>query len=229
MTEGEWLADIKAECRAILAQGRALVVIVPTALTPPPGQGLTEAEQARAARYGFQADHRAFTLGHMLTRGLLLEDGQIEDFALGPYGKPFLPNAPGFNLAHSGGFLTLVVGNSPWLGIDIETGPRDGKYRDLLIPVCHPAERAYLAGRGLDAFLKCWTRKEALLKARGTGLSDDLTQIDTRLGETMPFFSGEPSLVVFDLPLKTAGPPLVGAVALPPGLGVPLYRIYGAD
>lgn len=107
--------------------------------------------------------------------------------ARGPYGKPRLAAPAGgapleFNLAHSGGLVALAVARHG-VGVDVEAiAPLPGL--DALAARClDAAERAAwlaapAAGR-LDAFLRLWTRKEACLKAAGTGLVDHLADAGT--------------------------------------------------
>ena len=96
----------------------------------------------------------------------------------GAWGKPSLDPTHGrrlrFNLSHSGDRLLVALGEGRDVGIDIEAGS-DGldidaiaglamaeHERRTLLRLALPARRA--------AFLRLWTRKEALLKATGEGL-----------------------------------------------------------
>jgi 4'-phosphopantetheinyl transferase len=97
------------------------------------------------------------------------------------YGKPYLvsPSAPrtlAFNLSHAHGLLLVAVTYDRRIGIDVEYT------RPPLPDVEHIAERFFSveekeALRALsstarnEAFFRCWTCKEAYLKARGLGLS----------------------------------------------------------
>ncbi|MEU7489485.1 4'-phosphopantetheinyl transferase superfamily protein [Streptomyces sp. NPDC042319] len=94
----------------------------------------------------------------------------------GPHGRPAVahPDPPlHFSLSHSSGMVLVAVA-SETVGADVERRPRPGT-----VEVCtrslHPAERAEIEdvpppGR-CAAFGRVWTRKEAYLKALGTGLS----------------------------------------------------------
>jgi 4'-phosphopantetheinyl transferase len=92
-----------------------------------------------------------------------------------PHGKPRLVGGgPEFSLTHSGGLVGVAVAEVP-VGIDVEDLSRPGLGRAVEEETLTPAERAMLDGLDADArhagFLRLWTRKEALLKASGTGLS----------------------------------------------------------
>jgi 4'-phosphopantetheinyl transferase len=95
-------------------------------------------------------------------------------------GKPYLRRDGGpdlrFNLSHSGSLVALAVGIRDEVGIDVEAEPPGNA--DELVPIVlsEPERRAYdelPPALRPAAFLRCWTRKEALLKASGAGLSCD--------------------------------------------------------
>ena len=87
-----------------------------------------------------------------------------------------LPGGPGFSLSHAGDLVGVAVRADGPVGLDVEQ-VRDVADLDALAEhVRSPAERA----RGdLDAagFFRAWTRKEALVKATGDGLTAPMTAI----------------------------------------------------
>ena len=109
-------------------------------------------------------------------------------FEAGAHGKPVVaatvagagPGASAaachFNLSHSGGWWLLATAGSP-VGVDLELAGRAVDAARLARRVFTPGEQAALRLAGDDAaattavFLDCWTRKEALLKALGTGFA----------------------------------------------------------
>ncbi len=96
---------------------------------------------------------------------------------VGPHGKPELA-APGqslqFNVAHSGPLLLAAFGRGPGLGVDIERMPEAWPLEGLDAGVLSPAEMQVLAQASprdrQDQFLAYWVRKEAVLKAEGSGM-----------------------------------------------------------
>lgn len=100
--------------------------------------------------------------------GLLLRMAGLEPpFAFGEHGKPYLPGGPAFSLTHTGTFAALAVQENR-VGLDAET----------IAPVRRAAARALTSGerRFMEAeperrFTYLWTRKEAVLKCTGAGLS----------------------------------------------------------
>ena len=108
-------------------------------------------------------------------RGL---DAQRADIQAGACGKPFLPEHPEiqFSLSHSGEWVMCAVGGLP-VGCDVEkTGRGTGQ---LVRRFFHPEEQKALAASAgseewSEMFTRFWTRKESLLKAKGTGLTESL-------------------------------------------------------
>ncbi len=170
---------------------------------------LTDAERARAERFHFERDRAAFVTTRASLRRLLAHETRVPagelDLGADDNGRPFWADAASdppdrrldFNVSHSGlrALIGLVRGRR--IGVDIEWHGRQRSLRELEAQVMGHSERAML--RDLDeeahlrAFLGCWTRKEALVKAIGLGLSYPVTTIDlpavpadglVRLGES---------------------------------------------
>jgi len=147
---------------------------------------LSADERRRAASFVFAADGRRFVVGRARLRQILSRYVAMPPEALrfryGLHGKPALSPArpaPNFNLSHSGGLAALVIA-SCHVGIDIEeVRPVDGAVAERFFSA---GENAALRGlRGADwrdAFYRCWTRKEAVVKALGKGLSLRLASFD---------------------------------------------------
>src|SRR5262249_42644628 len=104
----------------------------------------------------------------------------------GPHGKLFLAGherlAVSFNLSHSGEFVALALVRARSIGIDIEAerALTDAPLlaRRILAPREHERFEA-LPDRARGAYLlAAWTRKEAVLKAIGTGISGGLSSVD---------------------------------------------------
>jgi 4'-phosphopantetheinyl transferase len=88
-----------------------------------------------------------------------------------PEGRPFLPGKPDFNLSHSGTLAVCVVAGKGRIGIDVEYWkPID---IHLLKDNFTAEEWRHIkdAASPEKTFYDYWTRKEAILKADGRGLS----------------------------------------------------------
>ena len=144
------------------------------------GSALSDDECERAARFRFDRDRRRFVAGRSALRSLV---GSYLDvapdevaFEYGPQGKPFVPGATlSFNVSHSGGQAVYAFGSGLEVGVDVELLDHARYGDDVAERFFSPQEVATLRGLAPamrpDAFLRCWTRKEAFIKARGEGLS----------------------------------------------------------
>ncbi|MER5963465.1 4'-phosphopantetheinyl transferase superfamily protein [Streptomyces sp. NPDC002057] len=147
---------------------------------------LDSAETARAGAFRRPADADRYVVGHVLLRLVLAERVGVRPDRLvfareacagcgGPHGKPWLPDHRDahFSLSHGGDRVLVAVASGP-VGVDVETVPADGVVRDVGSAL-HPRERAELAALPVNAragaFARCWSRKEAALKATGVALA----------------------------------------------------------
>lgn len=145
---------------------------------------LDQIEQARAQRFRFEMDRRRYIAAHVSLRAGLSdflgqEPAEIV-FASGMHGKPeLLFNSDWvFNLSHSENVAVIAVApreDYGAIGVDVEV---IRAISDLELLAQHnftKEECDELARSGDDdalrLFLRCWTRKEACLKALGTGLT----------------------------------------------------------
>lgn len=141
-------------------------------------------EQQRAARFRFPHDRERFILGHGLLRDILgrYVDQAPSDLMIqrGEFGKPYLHGHPvHFNLSDTKDGLLLAVARQA-VGADIETLHRTTDHASIADHYFTPGEVAGIgsATDGKRRFLELWTRKEAVLKACGVGLMDDLHSLE---------------------------------------------------
>jgi len=144
---------------------------------------LSAEEKERRLSFRLPEAAQAFTAGRVLLRGLLCLCLQEEEPRLetGPHGKPFCPHpqAPEFNLSHGGKWLAVALHPNTPVGVDVESLDRRASIHDLSERYFSPAEQVKVSENGADAFFRIWTRKEALLKATGEGLTRNLRELDT--------------------------------------------------
>lgn len=178
---------------------------------------LTACEQARFDRVRLPDQRRLHGLGRGLVRYFL--DLPRDDFTLGDDGKPRCSESTGaagfFNISHTGRMISVALHRHSDLGIDIETPTRGLRDETLVARVCHPKEAKWIARHSQQnrpqAFLRCWVRKEAVLKAQGTGLVDDLQGINTHLQDRFPVLHAHGGLRLWDFPAGFSAAP--GALA----------------
>jgi 4'-phosphopantetheinyl transferase len=152
--------------------------------------GLSADERARAARFHFERDRARFLRGRAALRHLLAGYAGLESGALiftpGAHGKPALPGTGlEFNLSHSGGCAVLAVTRGRRVGVDVERIQAERATSSLARRFFAPAEAAAVATAApadrARTFFRCWTRKEAYVKARGEGLSLPLDSFEVPL------------------------------------------------
>lgn len=87
-------------------------------------------------------------------------------------GAPYIVGHPGLHISisHCRAAVAVAVSREGAVGIDVECRRKVGE--GLVQRVCTPDEQAAIAASDDPemAFLRCWTRKEAVLKCRGTGI-----------------------------------------------------------
>jgi len=143
-------------------------------------QLLDARELARAARFHFEHDRRRYVAAHAaLRRVLAARTGRPPaalELQVGEHGKPWLAGVPhcAFSLSRSDDRALIALADEGEIGIDLER-VRPLPDLDALVQRCLArSERDEVDGLAQDAralaFLERWTRKEACLKALGTGL-----------------------------------------------------------
>lgn len=146
-------------------------------------RGLSEGERARAARFLRVEDRNRFIFSHLALRrilaGYLARPPEALRFRRAPGGKPDLDGPDRgrlhFNLSHSGSHALIGIARDVAIGVDVEEARPIGDPMAIARAHFHPGEVADLEGLPKPlrdaAFLACWTRKEAVVKALGTGLA----------------------------------------------------------
>ena len=145
------------------------------------GDVLSGEEAERAARFVFPGLGDAWTgarvlLREVLGRATLIPAADVR-IRVGEFGKPSVDGVE-FSLSHTGSAVLIGLGDLP-LGVDMEKIPEQ-RTVDQVGSSFHPRETAELldlpADERPEAFARVWVRKEALLKAIGTGLSRGISR-----------------------------------------------------
>jgi 4'-phosphopantetheinyl transferase len=146
---------------------------------------LDEHERLRLDRFRRQADRGRYLAAHALARLVLAPLVGAAADALSfdrtcrcgaPHGKPVLRGGPEFSLSHAGELVGVAVRSDGPVGLDVEQ-VRDLADLDALAGHVHsPTERSRPCPDPAG-FFRTWTRKEALVKATGDGLTAPMTAI----------------------------------------------------
>ena len=138
-----------------------------------------EVQTARRIVVAEKRDQKAASRAHLrriLARYLDTDPREVA-FTYGEHGKPTLAgrDEPRFNLSHSGSKGLAAVLRGTRIGVDLEftrEGPAFMELADRFFSEAESADLRALQNEARPAaFYRAWTRKEAYLKAWGTGLS----------------------------------------------------------
>jgi 4'-phosphopantetheinyl transferase len=168
---------------------------------------LSRDEKERARRFHFEKNRGEYVLSRGTLRILLASYLGVPPtelcFRYSAHGKPSL-SAPvraatlSFNVSHTDGIAVYALAWNRRIGIDVERARKNFDAEQIAERFFSETER--LALRQLpqehrhEAFFRCWTRKEAYIKAIGQGLSHPLHQFDVSLApnETAALLSTRP-------------------------------------
>jgi len=156
-------------------------------------QPLSYDEWQRAGRFHRGRDRQRFLAGRRALReilGLFLNVSPANFvFSYGEFGKPQIaaPDAAHslqFNLAHSDSMVVYAIARHE-LGVDLERVRAMDETEQIASHFFTSREYGCLLAlpeqQRLEGFFNCWTRKEAYLKAIGSGLNEGLDQIEVSL------------------------------------------------
>lgn len=194
-------------------------------------------ERRKAGSFAHRRDRSMYVTSHVALRLLLAADLGMHPrdirFAYepcarcgGPHGRPVLldsADGPHFSLSHCAGLSLIAVATAP-VGVDAERLPRP-RTLELCMSRLHPAERRELLLAPHEErplrFCRLWARKEAYLKALGTGLSRGLER--DYLGDGSPRASAmrPAGWTVLNLPCGPQDGTHAAALAVPAGMWVP--------
>ncbi|BAU54964.1 4'-phosphopantetheinyl transferase family protein [Mucilaginibacter gotjawali] len=140
---------------------------------------LTRDEQVKAGRFLHKHDSDRYIISRgalklIMGRYLNRKPALIE-IETGENKKPYIKDSPLFyNLSHSGDWIILAVSDA-LIGIDTELVNNSYDFSDVINEYFSPEESHFInQEKSTERFFMLWTRKEALTKATGKGLDEDL-------------------------------------------------------
>jgi 4'-phosphopantetheinyl transferase len=188
---------------------------------------LSEAEHARAARFGTRALRDRYVVGRASLRIVL---GEMLDVApvrvpivRGLRGRPTLGNGArlDFNVSHTADVALLgVFEGIARIGVDVERSDRVVNVAGLARKFLTERERAALATLDADGMrrrvLTLWTCKEAMSKATGDALSAPFSRLDVDLRSGPRLVEGPVPYEPLRFDLRSAAVPAghIGTIAL---------------
>ncbi len=143
-----------------------------------PGMGVLHIWWADAGGSPHKSGQSRRILLKLVSRYLHVPEKDVRIEA-GAHGKPYLASPDGvplfFNLSHAGEKMAFLFSTEGEVGIDLETLDHPGDLDRIAARFFHPDEiRELEAAPDTEkrrAFFRIWTKKEALLKGQGTGLT----------------------------------------------------------
>lgn len=166
---------------------------------------LSEDERRRAEAFVRPRDARRFTVARGQLRRVLGLYTRVDPaellFSYGEYEKPYLSPelsrdaALGvldlhFNVSHSNDLALFAVARGREVGIDVEEVRLGLAWEQIAAGNFSPREfmelRQLPESQRLRAFFRCWTSKEAYVKARGEGLVHPLEEFDVSVRPDRP-------------------------------------------
>ena len=153
---------------------------------------LSREEEERAARLIVPAASNRFRVARATLRQILSTYTRVAPeqvtFNYGPHGKPAIQadrEPLFFNLSHTTNVGAIAVSRQFKVGVDVEAWRpvRAGVAERFFSKSEVKALDAFPGEERTAAFFRCWTRKEAVVKAMGDGLSRPLNSFDVTLSE----------------------------------------------
>jgi 4'-phosphopantetheinyl transferase len=156
-----------------------IVARIPASLDK--GLFLSEEEEKKCARLVREQDRNSFRYRHGMLRRWLSDWTGIEKEALemtqNDFGKPGAPSTKlYFNMSRSGNLCAFAFALTD-IGVDIEVRRDSKAFLSIARLHYHPDEKAVIVSD--DDFFRIWTRKEAVMKAEGSGLNDSLAGMNS--------------------------------------------------
>lgn len=204
---------------------------------------LAPEELDRAGRFRFEHLQRHFVvsrgfLRHVLGRYLEASPSELR-FSYNEYGKPALEGEQSlqFNMSHSHEIGLVAVTRDAAVGVDVEHIRADFASEDIATRFFSRLEVETFSSlpkeERVAAFFRCWSRKEAYIKAIGKGLSQPLDGFDVTLAPSDPaalLRAGEEDKLQWTLSDIDVGPDYASALAVE---GIPsqisCWRYVGQD
>lgn len=172
---------------------------------------LTAPERARMGQLRMPADQRLYAAGRTLARSTIAPILETRPAELvftqachlcghPTHGKPRLPGTPiDFSISHAADRVLVGICTYGHIGVDLE---RTHRNIDAIAPrILHSTEPVVFG----NDLLRTWVRKEAILKAHGTGLAIPMTSLNLN--------DLDPDIVLADLPIH---PQYIAAYAWAP-------------
>ncbi|MGE5499043.1 MAG: 4'-phosphopantetheinyl transferase family protein, partial [Syntrophothermus sp.] len=160
---------------------------------------ISDYELNKAYKFFFSRDRERFIIIRAVLRILISKYQNVGineiRYMKNNFGKPYIMVPKGhaplkFNISHSNSAFIMAFTRNREIGVDIEKIRSDFPAENiarLFFSRSEIEELLQMQGRQLTkAFFGCWTKKEAYIKAKGMGLSIDLSSFDVSVAADKP-------------------------------------------
>jgi 4'-phosphopantetheinyl transferase len=142
---------------------------------------LSQIQLKKLQHFRFSSDRIQGALGYLLLVYSLKKEkvfNKLPELEYSNFGKPFMTNYTEwhFNISHCNNVVTCIIDRVP-VGIDVEKVREYDEY--LAKEICSNKELGIIrqSKDPANALYELWTRKEAVLKWQGTGITDNLMDV----------------------------------------------------
>lgn len=143
-------------------------------------------DQVKAGRLSNAEDRKTVLICYTLLRMILSKKLNIDpdeiSYLYGIHGKPAIKGDPlFFNISHTRNSFSFAISEYFYIGLDVEEINRDINFESIIRRFFSGDEGEYILnskGKSRERFFLLWTRKEAFLKAIGTGIIPQLANIE---------------------------------------------------
>jgi len=151
---------------------------------------LSKKELDKASKFKYPELSESYLLGRGFLRNVLGNKLSISPenviISEGEHGKPYVEGEISFNASHTSEYYALAVTVGGDIGLDIELIDPEVEIERVARSHFSDVENAefgsYRKEEKLNAFFRCWTRKEAFIKSLGIGLGYPLKSFSVELG-----------------------------------------------
>jgi 4'-phosphopantetheinyl transferase len=169
---------------------------------------ITDEEKTREKKLLLEQDKNSYVVSHALLNKKLSDILHIPvkeiNYVRNGFGKPFLNSGtPYFNLSHSRNSWCFAICANHEVGVDIELMNPDISFVDIIDTYFTKNEQNLIKKTQYPAeeFYRLWTRKEALLKAIGTGIATEIKSIDVTC-ETVKTDTSDDNYFLWSIKMK---------------------------
>lgn len=151
---------------------------------------LSQEETLTAGRLHFEGDRNTYIICHAVLRLILsarlnMPPGEIVFYRKANEKPEIKGNPVFFNISHTREAFVIAVSELSEIGVDLEKVKTEFNFEPVIRRFFGEGEQKYIlekSQKSRERFFLLWTRKESFLKAVGTGIINNLSEIEVSKG-----------------------------------------------